>query len=346
MVSDTLTLDSVLVPGAPSIPGLTFRYFKGEQDYPQMVAVLDRASEADGREEVHTVENLASNYANLKNCDPYRDVVMVEVNGELVGYKRVSWRQELDGTYIYDHFGFIVPEWRGKGIGRALLRHSEARLREIGQEQRYATDVPRLYDTWAQDSQQGLISLIVSEGYKPVRHDYEMVRPDLENIPDAPMPEGLEVRPVQPAHYRAIWEAEVEAFQDHWGMEVTTEDDYQRWLTNWPLTFQPHLWQVAWEGDQVAGMVRNFIAEEENKKFNRKRGYTEFISVRRPWRRRGLAKALIARSFKMHKELGMEQAALGVDTENPNGALQLYESMGFKMVKHSATYRKPVDEVR
>jgi mycothiol synthase len=346
MVSDTLTLDSVLVPGAPSIPGLTFRYFQGEQDFPRMVAVVDKAAEADGMEEVHTVENMASNYANLKNCDPYRDAVLVEVNGELVGYKRVSWWQELDGPYIYGHFGFITPEWRAKGIGRALLRHSEVRLREIAREQGHATDVPRLYDTWAQDSQEGLISLLASEGYKPIRHDYEMVRPDLENIPDCPMPEGLEVRPAQPEHYRAIWEAEVEAFKDHWGMNVTNEDDFQRWLTAWPISFQPHLWQVAWDGDQVAGMVRNFIVEEENQKFNRKRGYTESISVRRPWRKRGLAKALIARSFKMHKELGMEHAALGVDTENPNGALQLYESMGFKMVKHSATYRKPVDEIR
>ena len=169
-----------------------------------------------------------------------------------------------------------------------------------------------------------------------------MVRPDLENIPDCPMPNGLETRPIQPEQYRAIWEAEVEAFQDHWGMDTTTEEDFQRWITSWPLTFQPHLWQVAWDGDQVAGMVRNFIVEEENEKNNRKRGYTESISVRRPWRKRGLAKALIARSFKMHRDLGMDEAALGVDTENPNRALQLYESMGFKMVKHSASYRKPM----
>jgi ribosomal protein S18 acetylase RimI-like enzyme len=90
-------------------------------------------------------------------------------------------------------------------------------------------------------------------------------------------------------------------------------------------------------------MVQNFINHEENEEYNRKRGYTEGICVRRPWRRQGLAKALIARSFRIIKDLGMTEAALGVDTENPNGALQLYESMGFRPVKRHTTFRKPLD---
>ncbi|MGD2207392.1 MAG: GNAT family N-acetyltransferase, partial [Anaerolineae bacterium] len=62
-----------------------------------------------------------------------------------------------------------------------------------------------------------------------------------------------------------------------------------------------------------------------------------------PWRRQGLAKALIARSFRLLKELGMEEAALGVDADNPNGALQLYQTMGFQVVKRHTTYRKSID---
>ena len=37
-------------------------------------------------------------------------------------------------------------------------------------------------------------------------------------------------------------------------------------------------------------MVRNFINHKENQEANRKRGYTENISVRRPWRRQGIAR--------------------------------------------------------
>jgi ribosomal protein S18 acetylase RimI-like enzyme len=90
-------------------------------------------------------------------------------------------------------------------------------------------------------------------------------------------------------------------------------------------------------------MVLNFIHEKENSEYNRKRGYTEEISVRRPWRKKGLARALIARSFKVLKEHGMTEAALAVDAENISGALKLYENMGFRTVKRYTTYRKPLD---
>jgi mycothiol synthase len=62
--------------------------------------------------------------------------------------------------------------------------------------------------------------------------------------------------------------------------------------------------------------------------------------VRRPWRRRGLARAMLARSMKLHKEQGMTQTGLGVDTQNPSGALQLYESMGYEVVDTETTYQK------
>jgi mycothiol synthase len=102
------------------------------------------------------------------------------------------------------------------------------------------------------------------------------------------------------------------------------------------------LWRIAWDGDKVAGQVRSYISAEENARFGRLRGYTEHISVRRPWRRRGLARALIAASFPLLRARGMTEAALGVDTENTSGALHVYESCGFRPVSRSATYRKPL----
>jgi ribosomal protein S18 acetylase RimI-like enzyme len=87
-------------------------------------------------------------------------------------------------------------------------------------------------------------------------------------------------------------------------------------------------------------MVRNFIHTEYNERFGRKLGYTEDISVRRPWRKRGVARALISRSIKLHKDLGMTEVALSVDTENPSGALQLYESMGYKTTARETAFRK------
>ena len=87
-------------------------------------------------------------------------------------------------------------------------------------------------------------------------------------------------------------------------------------------------------------MVLNFINQNENEDYHRQRGYTEGISVRRPWRRRGLARALLTRSLQMFKDMGMTEAALGVDTQNLNGALRLYKSVGFRESQRWTIYRK------
>lgn len=324
-------------PDAPAIPGLTFRLFRGESDYPLMVAVSDASRAADSIEEVDTVETLARSYSNIRDFEPGRDVVMAEVAGQLVGYRHNIHWEEADGTWILHHYGFLLPEWRGRGLELALVHYCERHLREVTGDY---SGSKRQLDSFVADTQTDLEEVLKGEGYEAVRHFYEMVRPDLENIPNVPMPDGLEVRPVQPEQYRTIWEAEVEAFQDHWGAEQVVDEDFQRWQKS--NHFQPHLWQVAWDGDQVAGMIRNFIDEDYNARYGKKRGYTENISTRRPWRKRGLASALISRSLQMQKELGLAESALGVDTENPSGALKVYERMGFRAVKRFTVYRKQV----
>jgi ribosomal protein S18 acetylase RimI-like enzyme len=167
-----------------------------------------------------------------------------------------------------------------------------------------------------------------------------MVRPDLENIPDAPLPAGLEIRPVQEEHLRAIHAAELEAFRDHWGFAEEMEPDFDAFLDE-PYT-DLSLWRVAWDGDQIVGMVRSFIHEAENLEYERLRGWTEHISVRKPWRRQGVARALLCDSLRAVKERGMSEAALGVHVENPNGAFRLYEGVGFQVDRMDGEYRKPM----
>jgi mycothiol synthase len=178
----------------------------------------------------------------------------------------------------------------------------------------------------------------LSEGYRAVRYDFEMARSLAEPVPDLPLPDGLAVRAVSPGQYRQLFDAMEEAFRDHWGWSAATGQDYLRWL-NGPY-FEPRLWQVGWDGDEVAGMVLNFLDTESNAKYRQQRGWTEPICVRRPWRKRGLAKALIARSLRLWQAEGMTEAALHVDTQNPNGALELYESMGYRVIKQSTSYEK------
>jgi mycothiol synthase len=86
--------------------------------------------------------------------------------------------------------------------------------------------------------------------------------------------------------------------------------------------------------------VRGFIDPNDNLKYQRLRGWTEFISVGRPWRRRGLARALISLSLKAQKARGMTHSALGVDGTNTSGANRVYEDCGFKVVGTRSTYQK------
>src|SRR3954469_8013547 len=115
MSTQTHIDDTIILLDAPAIRGLRFRHFRGEADLPGMVEVTHAATAADGTEYTVVLEDLAKEYSNLRNSNPQHDMVMVEVDGVLVGYNRVEWWEELDGSRIYSHYGFIKPELRGKG---------------------------------------------------------------------------------------------------------------------------------------------------------------------------------------------------------------------------------------
>jgi mycothiol synthase len=335
-----ISLTQIQVLNAPQIPGLSFRGFRGEIDFQGMADIIASTREADQIERADTAEDIQKSYQHLNNCDPDADMLFAEINGQMVGYSRVTWYlDEGSRLRIYQSFGFIRPEWRRQGIGRAMLKYNQQHLRQIAAG--HPLDFERSFESFADDTAKESTSLLVADGYQPARHFYLMVRPDLENIPDLPLPEGLEVRPVRAEDCRKVWDAANEAFRDHWGFTQQTEEDYLNFKNS--RNFQPEHWQVAWAGDEVAGSIQAYIDIQENAEYHRKRGWTEGISTCRPWRRRGLAAALIARTLQHFKQLGMQESALGVDTENLTGALRLYERMGFQMKKRSTNYRKPVD---
>jgi len=339
--------DAIQLPDAPGIHGLSFRRFRGGEDYSHMSTIIRVSAEVDDTERADTPEELETSFAHLTNCDPFTDMIFAEVDSddgrepEVIGYSRGTWQMEGSGERRYMFFGRILPGWRHKGIGQAMLGWMEGRLREIAAG--HPPEIEKYFMSFVMQGETGLAAMLEKTGYQPVRYGFEMVRPDLENIPDYPLPDGLEVRPVLPEHHRAIWEADTEAFRDHWGFVEPSEEDYQAWLVD-KTFFRPELWQVAWDiaKDQVAGQVRMYIDHEQNKLYHRQRGWTEFISVRRPYRRRGLARALIARSLRAQKQAGMTESALGVDSENLSGATKVYEDCGFRVVKRNTVYRKPL----
>ncbi|TET33139.1 MAG: GNAT family N-acetyltransferase [Anaerolineales bacterium] len=321
---------------APDIPDLTFRGYSGPQEHEWIAAVIQRCLDADGVSEVITADDIARRFAHMQNFDPTQDVLLVEIQGDLIGYARMNWLRESNGDVIFRHHGCVIPEWRRKGIGSTLLHYTEDHLKGLANHT--PKDGLRFLEIYLADTESDTQDLVKNAGYQPIRYFFEMVRPLDADIPEIGMPEGLEILPVNPNQYRTVFDAADEAFEDHWGHIPATDAEYQWWVES--PDFQPERWKVAWDNGQVAGMVLNYIKAEENERFNRKRCYTEDISVRRPWRRRGLARSLLAQSLQMFKDEGMEEAALGVDTDNLSGALALYEDLGFQTNKLWTAYRK------
>jgi mycothiol synthase len=327
------------LPDAPAIPGLAFRGYRGDDDLPAMLRVYNGAHEADGLEEVTTLDDLRRNYATLVNCDPARDILIAEVDGELVAYSRVFWLDLVEGGRSYENFGFVHPGWRRRGIGGAMHRHNERRLREIAAG--HEGIEPKWFGSEGIESDPGNTALLRTDGYEAARYFYDMVAPSLDGIVEPPMPAGIETRPVTREQYRVIWDAMAEAFRDHWGEAEWVEEDWQRFSTN-PENQDPRFWRVGWDGDQVAGAIATTVPVEENERFGRSRVYVSSVSVRRTWRRRGLARALLASSLVAAREAGYTSASLGVDSNSPTGATDLYRSLGFEPEKTFIAWRKPL----
>ena len=202
---------------------------------------------------------------------------------------------------------------------------------------------PLVLGSWSSEANARKVRLLAGAGYQVARFFFEMRRPNLDEIDLPAMPEGLEVRPI--GHDRAglkqLWDADVEAFEDHWGGFDASEAAFEAWRGR--PNHDPALWVVAWEGDEIAGTVVNTIYADDNQAFGRARGWLDSVFVRRTWRRRGLGAALVARALVRLREAGMNEAMLGVDSDNPSGALALYERAGFEVHRRSVAYRKPMD---
>jgi ribosomal protein S18 acetylase RimI-like enzyme len=332
-----ITADATMVGDELNIPGLTLRNWRDDADYEAMRRVLFADKHSLGMEEAVSTQELKEQFESMAHMVMKTGAFLLEHHGQLIAYKTVRKLPEASGVYCYNHHGFVLPEWKERGIGGAMIRHSEQVLRAIAAEDR-ANE--KYFQVFCQSVQTGLINLLESSGYRPVRYFYEMLRPDLENIPEHTLPQGIEERPVEPDQMRSIWNAAVEAFKEHWGETEHTEEDYERWLKRHFV--QPELWRIAWDGDRVVGLVLNYEDEQENLEYKRKRGKTEDIATLKGYRGRGIAQALIVRGLRQFRELGYTEASLEVDSENATGALRLYEKLGYRPITTLIAYRKPM----
>jgi ribosomal protein S18 acetylase RimI-like enzyme len=337
----TSPLDEVEVPERPGIPGLRFRHLRQPDDFPGMAAANQRTRDVAGIEEVVDPEAMARDYAHFVNWDPHDDTVIAERDGAIVGYVRVDWRDLTDGTRGFQIIVVVDPAVAGVGIESAFLAWAEARQAAKARAIPVVDRRPSLLRTFSFGAEAALSEALTDRGWTRTGHGHEMVRATLDDIPDLPLPDGLVIGAVGDlAEQRRVWDAASEAFRDERGEAEPTEEDWQNELAD-PLE-DPSLWVIAHDGSEVAGGVQGRIDPVENAYHGRERGYLEGVWVRRPWRRRGLARALIARTFQVLRDRGMTSAYLSVDGLNPNQAMDLYEGLGFTSVSTTYDWQMPL----
>ena len=321
--------------------GFRLRPYAGEADVPAYVAIKNAEHESDGIPSRVDRDDVASYMRHPSQFfDPARDVTLVEHEGRVVAFAEREWVDTRDADLReYRVDGYVLPEFRGRGIGSALLADNEERARALSAT--HETPRARVLGSWTGEHQARSIRLLRSRGYDEVRWFFDMSRPTLDHVVHTPLPDGLVVRPGSAELFRPTWNAIVEAFQDHWGGFDDSEMSLRRWIES-PHA-DPTMWLLAFDGDEIAGGVINTINSDENRQLGLRRGWLDIVFTRRPWRRRGLARALIGQSFDVLRERGMTSAVLGVDADNPSGALGLYESAGFEVEARFSAWRKPLD---
>jgi mycothiol synthase len=253
--------------------------------------------------------------------------IAVTGDGKIVGYEEIFNRHAF---VSFEGDGYVLPGFEGQGIGSALLQAMEVRAREMMRAADPGLRVEvrnsmHIHDARARE-------LHEHEGYAPVRYAWRM-EINLDEPPVVPgLPDGIELRPFQAEkHARLLFEAVDEAFQDHWGYLPM---NYDLWH-NHNLEregFDPSLWYVAWDANQVAGMSLC--------RYRQGIGWVNTLAVRRPWRKGGLGLGLLLHSFGEFHRRGDKIVGLGVDSENQTGATRLYKRAGMHVASEHVTYLK------
>jgi mycothiol synthase len=249
--------------------------------------------------------------------------IVISPEGQVVGYCDV-W--DMQPHVSIDCWGRVHPDHTDLGIGSYLLEWAQDRARQAISKAQPEARV--IIECEAITLNQAAERLFQEVGMQRVRYFFRMIT-DLDDQPLEPQwPGGIEIRPIVLGKDEwPMTEAVVEAFRDHWGhVERPIEEEHERWMHYIKNNddFDPALYFLAWDGDQIAGAVLCWPKSHDDHDM----GWVNVLCVRRPWRKRGLGLALLTHSFGVFHQRGKLRVGLGVDAENITGALRLYERAG------------------
>jgi mycothiol synthase len=221
--------------------------------------------------------------------------------------------------------GFVHPEHRGQGLGSWLVGQAETRAR---------ADEQRRLLSFCLGADDAALRLFAQHGFREARRYYRMLI-DLDAPPPAPdWPPGLRPATFRREDARVFYDALLDAFADEWNF---SPDPYERWveLRIDAPDYDPTLWFLVWDGGEVAAVLRG----EQRAEY----GWIGAIGVRKAWRRRGIARALLRHAFGVWYDRGTRRVALGVDAQNPTGATHVYEQAGMSVGYEAIAFEKALE---
>lgn len=254
----------------------------------------------------------------LSRTDLANDTWLYEDGGEVVA---VGWTDLAPSSDVAIGIGVVAAPWKGRGLGAEILQRSEQRARDRRAARMHAIAI---------GADDAASKLIAAHGYTEIRRFYDMAIEQTE----PPPPVSLPVESVREDELRDFHAALDEAFQDHWEHHSESFDDWWRRHSQNP-NLDLSLWFLIREGDEIAAVTRN----DGNRNGG---GYIGALGVRRAFRGKGYAKALLLHSFREFFERGMPRVTLGVDAENPTGATHLYERVGMHVEMENVVFEKPL----
>jgi ribosomal protein S18 acetylase RimI-like enzyme len=206
----------------------------------------------------------------------------------------------------------------------AILDWAEVRAREKG--------TRLISGSWSTNEE--ILRALRQRGFAPVRHSLRLAIELASPTPVPEWPPGIEVRSFRPGDDRAFYDAQQEAFLDSWEPVGATFEEWSHWLLEAPW-FDPELWFLALDGEEAAGFAICHARTGDPDT-----GSVRLLGVRRPWRRRGLGRALLLHAFAELRRRGFGRAGLGVDADSPTGAHELYEKAGMRVEARFDIYEK------
>jgi mycothiol synthase len=312
----------------------TPRAYAGETDL-QLIADLINACEAvDQLDQGTSVTELRSQFAD-PDFDITRDLQLwIDAQDQLVGYGAL-WIPPAIATQEGYLSLKVHPPLRGQGLESQIIAWAEARLRQANP----ARDRPLILRAGVRESQTDRITLLEQHGFTITRHFYRMARSLADPIPTPQWPTGYTVRSLQPDEVEAWVELFNQTFIDHWNFHPMTVEQRQYWMSD--PDYQAEFDRVAISPTGTfAALCLSLIYRQENLRTGRSEGWITDLGTRRGFRKQGLGRAMLLTGLHQLQASGLDTALLGVDTENPSGALRLYESVGFRPVCTNLAYCK------